>query len=53
MRILVADDHSLFRDGLVSLLEAANLDVVGQVGDGEVGRGGGAAAPPGCSAYGP
>jgi DNA-binding NarL/FixJ family response regulator len=35
MRILVADDHSLFRDGLVSLLEAANLDVVGQVGDGE------------------
>jgi DNA-binding NarL/FixJ family response regulator len=35
MRILVADDHSLFRDGLVSLLEAAGLDVVGQVGDGE------------------
>jgi DNA-binding NarL/FixJ family response regulator len=35
MRILVADDHSLFRDGLVSLLEAASLDVVGQVGDGE------------------
>lgn len=35
MRILVADDHSLFRDGLVSLLEAAGFDVVGQVGDGE------------------
>jgi DNA-binding NarL/FixJ family response regulator len=35
MRILVADDHSLFRDGLVSLLEAAGMDVVGQVGDGE------------------
>jgi DNA-binding NarL/FixJ family response regulator len=35
MRVLVADDHSLFRDGLISLLEAANLDVVGQVGDGQ------------------
>ncbi len=35
MRILVADDHSLFRDGLVSLLEAAGMEVVGQVGDGE------------------
>jgi DNA-binding NarL/FixJ family response regulator len=34
MRILVADDHSLFRDGLVSLLEAAGFDVVAQVGDG-------------------
>jgi DNA-binding NarL/FixJ family response regulator len=35
MRVLVADDHSLFRDGLVSLLEAAGHDVVGQVGDGQ------------------
>ncbi len=34
MRILVADDHSLFRDGIVSLLEAAGFEVVGQVGDG-------------------
>ncbi len=34
MRILVADDHSLFRDGLVSLLEAAGFEVVGQVGEG-------------------
>jgi DNA-binding NarL/FixJ family response regulator len=34
MRVLVADDHSLFRDGLVSLLEAAGFDVVGQLGDG-------------------
>jgi two-component system NarL family response regulator len=34
MRILVADDHSLFRDGLVSLLEAGGHDVVGQAGDG-------------------
>jgi DNA-binding NarL/FixJ family response regulator len=35
MRVLVADDHSLFRDGLVSLLEAAGHEVVGQVGDGQ------------------
>jgi DNA-binding NarL/FixJ family response regulator len=34
VRVLVADDHSLFRDGVVSLLEAAGFDVVGQVGDG-------------------
>lgn len=34
MRVLVADDHSLFRDGIISLLEAAGFDVVGQVGDG-------------------
>ncbi len=35
MRVLVADDHSLFRDGLVSLLEAADFTVVGQAGDGQ------------------
>lgn len=35
MRILVADDHSLFRDGIVSLLEAADYEVVGQVGTGQ------------------
>jgi DNA-binding NarL/FixJ family response regulator len=34
MRVLVADDHSLFRDGIVSLLEAAGFEVIGQVGDG-------------------
>ncbi|MEP7356109.1 MAG: response regulator transcription factor [Anaerolineales bacterium] len=34
MRVLVADDHSLFRDGLVSLLEAGGFEVVGQYGDG-------------------
>ena len=34
MRVLVADDHSLFRDGIISLLEAAGVEVVGQVGDG-------------------
>ncbi|MEW6401397.1 MAG: response regulator transcription factor [Chloroflexota bacterium] len=34
-RVLVADDHSLFRDGIVSLLEAAGFTVVGQAGDGQ------------------
>ncbi len=34
MRVVVADDHSLFRDGVVSLLEAADFKVVGQAGDG-------------------
>lgn len=34
-RVLVADDHALFRDGLVSLLEAADYEVVAQVEDGE------------------
>lgn len=36
MRVLVADDHSLFRDGLVSLLEAAGFTVVGQAENGQV-----------------
>jgi two-component system nitrate/nitrite response regulator NarL len=35
MRVLVADDHSLFRDGIVSLLEAAGFEVVGQVANGK------------------
>jgi DNA-binding NarL/FixJ family response regulator len=35
MRVLVADDHSLFRDGIVSLLRAAGLEVVGEAGDGQ------------------
>ncbi len=34
MRVLVADDHSLFRDGIVSLLQAAGFEVVGQVSNG-------------------
>jgi len=34
MKILVADDHALFRDGIVSLLEAARYTVVGQARDG-------------------
>ena len=35
MRILVADDHSLFRDGLTSLLKASGFEVAGEAGDGE------------------
>ncbi len=35
IRVLVADDHSLFRDGLVSLLEAAGYEIAAQVADGE------------------
>lgn len=34
MRIVIADDHALFRDSLASLLTAHELDVVGQAGDG-------------------
>ncbi len=35
MHILVVDDHSLFREGLISLLKASGIDVVGEAGDGE------------------
>jgi DNA-binding NarL/FixJ family response regulator len=34
MRVLLADDHSLFRDGVGSLLEAWGHHVVGQAADG-------------------
>jgi DNA-binding NarL/FixJ family response regulator len=34
MRLLVADDHPLFRDGLRSLLEARGIDVVGEASNG-------------------
>ena len=34
MKIFVADDHSLFRDGIISLLEAGGYEVIGQAGDG-------------------
>jgi len=37
MRVLVVDDHSLFRDGVVSLLEAAGYNVIGQAGNGKDG----------------
>ncbi len=35
MRVLLADDHSLFRDGVASLLTAWGHDVVGVAADGE------------------
>ena len=34
MRILVVDDHGLFRDGMVSLLKAAGRNVVGEAENG-------------------
>ncbi|HZF12844.1 MAG TPA: response regulator transcription factor [Thermoanaerobaculia bacterium] len=34
MKILIADDHTLFRDSLRSLLEARGLEVVGEAGNG-------------------
>lgn len=34
MRVLLADDHPLFREGLVSLLEARGIEVAGQAADG-------------------
>lgn len=37
MRVLLVDDHALFRAGLASLLSAWRLEVVGQAGDGEDG----------------
>ena len=36
MRILLADDHALFRDGVASLLTAWGHEVVGQAADGEI-----------------
>ena len=35
MRILLADDHALFRDGVASLLAAWGHEVVGQAGNGD------------------
>jgi DNA-binding NarL/FixJ family response regulator len=34
MRVLLADDHALFRDGVRSLLEARGIDVVGEATNG-------------------
>jgi DNA-binding NarL/FixJ family response regulator len=34
MRVLLADDHALFRDGLRSLLEARGLEVVAEAQNG-------------------
>ena len=35
LRILVVDDHALFRDGMVSLLKAAGLQVIGEANNGQ------------------
>ncbi len=37
MRVLLIDDHALFRVGLEGLLERRHIEVVGAVGDGEAG----------------
>jgi DNA-binding NarL/FixJ family response regulator len=34
MRVVLADDHDLFREGLVSLLRARDVEVVGEASDG-------------------
>jgi DNA-binding NarL/FixJ family response regulator len=34
MRVVIADDHPLFRDGLRSLLEARGVEVIGEARDG-------------------
>ena len=34
MRVLLADDHALFRAGIASLLRAWGMEIVGQAGDG-------------------
>jgi DNA-binding NarL/FixJ family response regulator len=35
IRILVADDHPVVREGLVSILRAKDIRVIGEAGDGE------------------
>lgn len=35
MRVIIADDHALFRDGLSSLLLARGVDVVAEAGNGQ------------------
>lgn len=35
MRVLLVDDHSLFRDGVRSLLQARGVEVVGEASDGQ------------------
>jgi two-component system NarL family response regulator len=34
MRVLIVDDHQLFRDGIRGLLQAEGIDVVGEASDG-------------------
>ena len=35
MRVLIVDDHALFRDGISSLLKARGYQVVGEASDGQ------------------
>jgi DNA-binding NarL/FixJ family response regulator len=35
MRLVIADDHALFRDSLKSLLDARGMEVIGEAGDGK------------------
>ncbi|WP_425298329.1 response regulator transcription factor, partial [Nocardia abscessus] len=45
IRVLIADDHSMFRSGLRAVVDSqADLDCVAEVGDGPAPR---AATPPG------
>ena len=37
MRVIIIDDHALFRDGLKGLLELRKIDVVGVAADGKEG----------------
>lgn len=37
MRVIIVDDHALFRDGLKGLLELRNIDVAGVAADGKEG----------------
>jgi len=37
LRVLIIDDHTLFRDGLQGLLERHNIEVVASLGDGQEG----------------
>lgn len=37
LRVLLVDDHAVFRSGLASLLRAWGFDVIGQAGDGDAG----------------
>jgi YesN/AraC family two-component response regulator len=35
IRILLADDHSVVREGMVSILKAKDIKVIGEASDGE------------------
>ena len=37
MRVVLIDDHALFRDGLTALLERRGIEVIAAVGDGQAG----------------